>query len=156
MTETAVAAPPGEAPSNPAGFRHLRALAARWNGTWYYRSAGAELDAALQQAEAEILAAFGEAGDALRRGKADVENALRLVEAARRDGPDVLVALVYGDGIPEMQGAALIEAASLWGETADLTVDGVTAVKTSMRGSTRGRFNAYVRVRCLNYPEIRR
>jgi hypothetical protein len=141
---TAVAAPPPEAME---GFRHLRALAAYWNGTWRYRPAGADLEAALRQAGNELEALLG-------RARADVESALRLVEAARRNGPDVLTARVYGDTIPELRLAALIEGAALWGETADLAVEGVADVDTSMPGSRRGRFNARVRVRCLSYAEI--
>jgi hypothetical protein len=122
---TALSASTREDPSGMEGFRHLRALAAYWNGTWRYRPAGADLEAALRQ-----------------------------IEAARRDGPDVLVARAWGDSVPELRGAALIEGAALWGETADLEAESVRDVATSMPGSRRGRFNAYVRVRCLNYAEI--
>lgn len=138
---TAVTAPP----EAMEGFRHLRALAAYWNGTWRYRPAGADLDAALTRAQAEVMSVLERAGAA-------VDAARKVVEAARRDGPDILVAHVHGDSIPELRGAALIEAAALWGETAESEVEGVSGVET-WRG-TRGRFAARVRVRCLNYAEI--
>ena len=153
---TTVSAPPGDAPFSPVAFRHLWALADRWNGTWRNRTAAAELEAALQQAGAEIGIAFGRVEAAANNALRQVEDARRQVEAARRDGPDVLVACVHGDTIPELRGAALIEGAALWGETADLTVERVGDLVTSMSGSCRGRFRARVRVRCLNYAEIDR
>lgn len=136
-----------EAPVHPDGFRHLRELAAYWNGTWRYRPAGADLEAALQQAGAEVEAALQQAKDA-------VAAALGQVEAARRGSPDVLIAHVYGDSIPEIRGAALIEGAALWGEKADLAVEGIDTVRTSAAGNPRGRFRTAVSVRCLNYAEI--
>ena len=141
---TAVTAPPPEAME---GFRCLRALAAYWNGTWRYRPAGADLDAALTRAQAEVTSVLEQAGAA-------VDAARKVVEAARGDGPDILVTSVWGDSIPELAGAALIEGAALWGEGAALAVERVADVHTSMRGSARGRFVARVRVRCLNYAEI--
>jgi hypothetical protein len=142
MSRGAVSAPPPEAME---GFRHLRALAAYWNGTWRYRPAGADLDAALTRAQAEVMSVLEQAGAA-------VDAARKVAAAARRDGPDILVAHVYGDSIPEMTGAALIEAAALWGEWAESEVEGVSDVQTNWRGA-RGRFEARVRVRCLNYAE---
>lgn len=121
---TAVAAPPREAPLRPASFRHLWALAARWNETWRNRPAAAELEAALRQ-----------------------------IEAARMSGPDVLAADVRGGSVPELREAALAEAVALWGEKADLAVESVGTVFTSS-APRRGRFCAEVRVRCLNYAEI--
>lgn len=125
MREVSRATVPAPPPEALEGFRQLRALAAYWNGTWRYRPAGA-----------------------------DLESALRQIEAARRCGPDVLTARVHGDSIPELRGAALIEGAALWGEAADLEAESVRDVVTSMPGSRRGRFHARVRVRCLNYAEI--
>jgi hypothetical protein len=128
---TAVSAPPREAPFHPAGFRHLWDLAARWNETWRNRAAGAEL-----------------------------AHALRQIEAARTSGPDVLVAGVHGGSVPELRQAVLLEAVlleaeALWGENAKLEVESVGTVYTALN-TRAGRFNADVRVRCLNYEEIDR
>jgi hypothetical protein len=150
---TAVTVPPRDAPFLPAGFRHLWALAAQWNGMWRYRPAGADLEAALRQAGAEIGAAFERVEVAAEDARRQVADALRQVEAARRGGPDVLIAHVYGDSIPEMRGDALLKGAALWGEKADLEVEGVSAIGTSI-GRSRGQFRADVRVRCINYAEI--
>jgi hypothetical protein len=151
---TAVSAPPREAPYNPAGFRRLWALAASWNGTWRYRPAGADLEAALRQAGSEIGAAFERVEAAAEDARLQVADALRLVEAARRDGPDVLIAVAHGDSIPGLRDEALFTALTLWGENARPEVEGVSDVRTSI--GARGRFRACVRVRCLNYAEIER
>lgn len=121
---TAVSAPPREAPFHPAGVRHLWELAARWNATWRNRPAAAELAEALRQ-----------------------------IEVARMSGPDVLVAGVHGGSVPELRQAALLEAEALWGENAELEVESIGTVFTSL-GHSGGRFNADIRVRCLNYEEI--
>ena len=144
---TTVSAPPGDAPLHPDGFRQLRDLVTHWNGTWRYRPAAAVLEAALQRTAAEIEAI-------LQRAKSDVEAALREVEAARRDGPDVLIAVAHGDSIPGLRDEALLTALTLWGENARPEVESVSDVSTST--AARGRFRARVRVRCLNYADLER
>lgn len=140
---TAVVSPPPC--ESPDGFRHLQDLAAHLNGHWRYRPAGAALEVAVQRTAAEVEAV-------LQRAKTDVESALRQVEAARRDGPDVLIAIAYGDSIPGLRDEALFTALTLWGENARLEVEAISDVGTSI--GIRGRFRARVRVRCLNYAEI--
>jgi hypothetical protein len=70
----------------------------------------------------------------------------------RLDGPDVLHALSHGDTIDEIKLAALDEARALYGDDAPLQIEQVGSLNTGVRRS-KGRFFAYVIVRCLQLPE---
>ena len=70
----------------------------------------------------------------------------------RTDGPDVLVATSYGDSIDAIKLAALDEARALYGEDAALQIERVSSIQTAVCRS-RGRFCAFVTVRCLQLPE---
>lgn len=69
----------------------------------------------------------------------------------RLGGPDVLFAVVHGNSIPELKMAALDKARDLYGPDAQLQIERVENVATSV--AAEGSFRAYVYVRCLNLPE---
>jgi hypothetical protein len=66
-------------------------------------------------------------------------------------GPDLLIADVFGDSVPALKTAALDQARELYGEDAELAVERVGTIKTSAFPG-RGKFETWVRVRCLNFP----
>jgi hypothetical protein len=124
---TAVRVPPLGTIPGPGDVRRLWALAARWQGSWRLRAAGAELEFVLRQ-----------------------------IEATRRKGPDVLRVTAYGDSVPEIKADALATALSLWGPGADPAAEEIGTVRNTFtwEGHVRGKFYAGVTVRCLNYAEI--
>lgn len=107
-------------------FDALRALAARWGG--------------------------GLMSDRFSR---ELQGALADIAARRRSGPDFLDASVHGDSLPEMEAAALALAAGLYGQEAKLEVVDTETVRTYHRAPGE-RFTTHVRVRCLNYEEVRK
>ena len=117
--------PPEAAPFAPGDFRKLQDLASRWNETLVRRGAAADLRAALAA-----------------------------IDKARRSGPDFLSANVRGNSIPELQDAALRQAADLWGPDADAVIEEIDTPDSGYSTSGGGRFHTRIRVRCLNYTEI--
>lgn len=107
-------------------FKALRCLASRWDGG--------------------LLSA---------RCSRDLHKALDEIAARSTSGPDFLEASVNGDSIPQIEAAALLLAACLYGPEAKLEVADTGTIRTYRRAAGE-RFTALVRVRCLNYAEIER
>jgi hypothetical protein len=105
-------------------FSALRRLASRWDGGLLSSRCSRELHETLDE-----------------------------IAARSASGPDILEASVNGDSIPEMEAAALLLAACLYGPEAKLEVVGTGTVRTYHR-AVGERFTASVRVRCLNYDEV--
>lgn len=111
---------------NASDFGTLRDLAARWGNGWVSARYGSELD-----------------------------DALNAIDGHRSSGPDFLEASVHGDGLPQMEAAALALALCLYGPEAKLEVVETGTVRTHHR-AVGERFAASVLVRCLNYEEVRK
>jgi hypothetical protein len=101
------------------------------------------------------LASRWEGGLLSSRCSRELHEALNEIAARSTSGPDFLEASVNGDSIPEMEAAALLLAACLYGPEAKLEVAGTGTVYTHHRAAGE-RFTANVRVRCLNYEEVRK
>lgn len=76
------------------------------------------------------------------------------IEARRAKGGDELCAHVRGDGIPEMEAAALLKAAELWGPDAELAIEETGTLNAHSRPVDGATFSGPVYVRCLNYAEL--
>jgi hypothetical protein len=79
--------------------------------------------------------------------------ALNAIEARRADGGDVADLEGTGDNVPEIHERARMKAADLWGLAAVVAVEKTGRVHETLYAS-RGRYQATVTVRCLNYAEI--
>lgn len=83
----------------------------------------------------------------------DLSAALNEIEARRAPGGDVFVAEGTGNSVPEIHARACLKAADLWGLDASVAVEKTGAVHETLYTS-RGRYQASVTLRCLNYAEI--
>lgn len=83
----------------------------------------------------------------------DLLAALGEIEGRRAPGGDVLVAEGTGNSVLEIHARALMKAADLWGIAAEVAVEKTGAVHETLY-TARGRYQASVTVRCLNYAEI--
>jgi hypothetical protein len=101
----------------------------------------------------DLAARWGKGRMSARYGS-ELDGALNTIAARSTDGPCFLDANVHGDSIPEMEAAALLLAACLYGPEAKLEVVDTGTVRTHHR-AVGERFTAFVRVRCLNYEEVR-
>jgi len=68
----------------------------------------------------------------------------------RPDGPDLLTALVYGDGIDDLKTAALRKAQRLYGDAAPLQIIRISTLRTS--SGSQGKFTADITVWCRQLP----
>lgn len=72
----------------------------------------------------------------------------------RADGPDVLLAMAYGDSIRGIESDARNQALDLYGPDADLKVEEISQARTASC-KIHGSFVATVKVRCVNFAALR-